>query len=101
MTFTCIQKTYFGTTPIKNLIDKDNWKHYFPSINEIFPDEIREIQHDVMASSVSLLLRVWRKVFFPFINYLQKVKLSLLVDLINFLQGGNTKLYKETSHIVT
>ena len=48
-----------------------------------------------MASSASLLLRVWKEVFLLLLTTLQEVKLAYLVDLMLSLQESNIKLYKE------
>ena len=72
LTFTCNTKTHFGTAPIKNWINGNEWKSYYPGYDELESDEKKEIETALVDASASLLLRVWEEVSSLFIDYLRK-----------------------------
>ena len=71
-------KTHFGTAPIKNWIDGDEWKHHYPGFYELDLDEQDEIEFAFLESSAGVLLRVWEEVFLLFIDYIRKSPTSPL-----------------------
>ena len=76
LTFTCNQKNHFGTKPIKNWIDSEDWKSHYPNFYDLESDQQQEISHAVLESSAGTMLRVWEEVFLLFIDYLRKSKSS-------------------------
>ena len=44
-TFTCNMKRYFGTKPIKERIDGDEWKHKLPDYDNLTNNEKQEIKN--------------------------------------------------------
>ena len=72
LTFTCSMKTHFGTAPIMNWIDSGNWKRYYPNFHILSHHEQTEIEHALLQSAASPMLRIWEEFFFLFIEYLQK-----------------------------
>ena len=72
LTYTCNQRTHFGTAPIKTWIDDGLWKKHYPGFNDLEPDEKKEIEEAMVESSAGMLLRVWEETFLLFIEYLCK-----------------------------
>ena len=72
LTYTCNQRTHFGTAPIKTWIDDGFWKNYYPGFHELEYDDQKEIEYAVIESSACILLRVWEETFLLFIDYLRK-----------------------------
>ena len=72
LTFTCNMKRHFGTKPIKEWIDSDNWKKKFPDYYDLDISERNEIKEAIVQSASSLLLRVWQEVCQLFIKFLHK-----------------------------
>ena len=82
LTHTCNMKTHFGTAPIKDWLDSDEWKDYYPGFYDLENDEMKEIEYAFLESSASLLIRVWEEVFLLFIDYLRKSQTSPFKKLI-------------------
>lgn len=72
LTFTCNMKKHFGTKPIKEWLDSEDWKKFFPGYNDLDDKEKFEIDESVIQSSSSLILRVWQEVCQLFLSYLRK-----------------------------
>ena len=71
-TNTCNMKKHFGTKPIKNWLDSNEWKNHFDGYFELDVNERKEVDNAIIQSSSSLLLRIWQEVCQLFINYLHK-----------------------------
>ena len=56
LTHTCNMKTHFGTAPIKNWLDADEWKDHYPGFHDLENDEKKEIEDAFLASLASVLL---------------------------------------------
>lgn len=76
LTFTCNQKTHFGTKVIRAWLDSGEWKKHYPGFFDLDTDEQEEIKKAIIAASAPLLLRVWEEVYLLFVTYLQKSKSS-------------------------
>lgn len=74
LTFTCNMKKHFGTKPIKEWIDSNEWQKNFPlgNFHELDLKEQEEITQSVIQASSSILLRVWQEVCQLFLDYLRK-----------------------------
>jgi predicted GIY-YIG superfamily endonuclease len=71
LTHTCNMKTHFGTAPVKNWIDGNEWKKNFPGYFNLEIDQRKEIDQALVDSSGTLLLRIWEEIFPLFIDYLK------------------------------
>jgi hypothetical protein len=47
VTYTCNQKEHFGTKPIKDWIDSNEWQDHYSSFKDLTPSEFEEIQSAV------------------------------------------------------
>ena len=65
-------KKHFGTKPIKNWLDSNEWKNHFDGYFDLDVNERKEVDNAIIQSSSSLLLRIWQEVCQLFINYLHK-----------------------------
>ena len=72
LTFTCNMKRHFGTKPIKNWIDGDEWKKNYPKYNDLTFDERKEIHQALNQAAAPLLLRAWNETCRIFLDYLKK-----------------------------
>ena len=57
LTFTCNMKRHFGTKPIKEWIDSDNWKKKYPGYDNLTDTEKDEIKDALNQAAAPLLLR--------------------------------------------
>ena len=71
LTFTCNQKLHFGTSPIKNWIDGDEWKHCFMNFFNRPHWEQQEIHNQLIQAAGPLLLRNWLETRIFLIEYLR------------------------------
>ena len=71
LTFTCSMKTHFGTAPVKNWIDGEEWKQHYPGFYELDQIQQNEIKEALQQSAAGPLLRIWEEVFLLFIKYLK------------------------------
>ena len=71
VTYTCNQKEYFGTKPIKEYIDYNEWQDHYYCFKDLTPSEVEEIHSAVMQVSAYLLLRTWQEVCKLFLDYLK------------------------------
>ena len=71
LTFTCSMKTHFGTAPVKNWIDGEEWKQHYPGFYELDQIQKNEIKEALQQSAAGPLLRIWEEVFLLFIKYLK------------------------------
>ena len=72
LTHTCNMKTHFGTAPVKNWMDGNEWKKNFPGYFNLEYDQKKEIDQAVVESLGVLLLRIWEEIFPLFVDYLKK-----------------------------
>ena len=70
LTFTCNQSEHFGVKNVKNWIDGNLWKDYFPEFHYFSLDQQIEIIRGVEQSAAGILLRNWMEVRKLLINYL-------------------------------
>ena len=71
LTFTCNQKLHFGTSPIKNWIDGDEWKHCFKDFFDRPQWEQQEIHNQLIQAAGPLLLRNWLEARTFLVEYLR------------------------------
>ena len=76
LTITCNMKLYFGTKPIKNWIDRNEWEKNYPNFDKLSDDEKGEIRHALNQAAVSLLMRSWNESCRMFLDYLKKVNIA-------------------------
>ena len=58
LTFTCNQKTHFGTAPIKQWIDDIQWHKKYPGFNDLSTLDQKEVKEAVIQSAAGLVLQV-------------------------------------------
>ena len=71
LSYTCNQRLHFGTKPIKEWIDNDEWKTNFPHYDSLSADERQEIKNSLDQASAGLLLRAWNESCRVFLDYLK------------------------------
>ena len=99
LTFTCNMKTHFGTAPIKEWMDGNEWKNHYPGFYDLDHDEQDEIECAFLESAAGLLLRVWDETFELFIDYLMKSESSPFRKLdVLFLRKEFQKLRGNVWH---
>ena len=72
LTFTCNMKKHFGTKPIKEWIDGDEWKSNFPNFDNLTPKEKMEMKNAIDQAAAPLLLRAWNESCRFYLDYLKK-----------------------------
>ena len=83
LTFTCNMRKHFGTRPIREWLDNDEWKQYYPKWEIIAPHHQKEIEMALIEAAAGLFLRVWEEVSSIFIDYLKNSKSSPFTSLIS------------------
>ena len=70
LTFTCNMRKHFGTKPIREWLDQDDWKSNYPKWGIYTRFQQEEIRKSLHQAASSLFLRVWEEVSAIFIDYL-------------------------------
>ena len=70
LTFTCNMRKHFGTKPIREWLDHNEWTNHYPHWNTYSIFQQEEIRRGLHQSASGLFLRVWEEVSAIFINYL-------------------------------
>ena len=82
LTFTCNMRKHFGTKPIREWLDKDEWIYLYPYWDSYSIFEQEEIKQAIHQAASGLLLRVWEEVSAIFIEYLSNSSSSPFKKLI-------------------
>ena len=69
ITLTCNMKKHFGTAPVKNWLDAEEWTENFPNYNSLTSREQTEIKRALTQSSSCLFLQIWQEVSKLFTEY--------------------------------
>ena len=100
LTFTCNMRKHFGTKPIRQWLDDDDWKEYFPKWNSYHVYQQKEIERAMHQAASGLFLRVWEEVSAIFIDYLKNSDSSPFTNMIaNFARKEYQASKGNLSHI--
>ena len=82
LTFTCNMRRHFGTKPIREWLDDNEWTKHYPDwcIYSLFQQQ--EIKRAMHQSANGLFLRVWEEVSAIFINYLSNSPSSPFLKML-------------------
>ena len=72
--FICNMKSHFGTNPIKNWMDENEWENNYPTFDNLSDDKKEEIRYGLNQVVTPLLFCVWNETCRMFLDYLKKRK---------------------------
>ena len=82
LTFTCNMRQHFGTKPIREWLDSDEWKEHYPRWESYTSTQQREIKQSLHQAASGLFLRVWEEVSAIFIDFLRNGKESPFAEML-------------------
>jgi hypothetical protein len=82
LTFTCNMKKHFGTKPIREWLDNDEWTKDYPDWCTYSIFQQQEIKRALHQAAGGLFLRVWEEVSAIFIKYLTKSSSSPFLKML-------------------
>ena len=76
ITLTCNMKKHFGTKPVKEWIDSNEWQKNLKGFNNLTNFERNELNTALQQASGCLFVRIWEEVSKLFLDYLKYSKSS-------------------------
>ena len=82
LTFTCNMRKHFGTKPIREWLDNDEWKQHYPRWESYTFSQQIEIKKSLHQAASGLFLRVWEEVSAIFIDFLGNGEESPFAEML-------------------
>ena len=85
VTYTCNQKKHFGTKPIKEWLDSEEWIHEYKDFHKLPLHHQNEIKKAMVQASGVLMFRTWEEASKLFLEYLYKSPSSPFINVLAYL----------------
>ena len=81
--FICNMKSHFGTNPIKNWMDENEWENNYPTFDNLSDDKKEEISHALNKADAPYIIQAQIKTCRIILDYLKKSANCSLQHVVN------------------